>query len=590
VANLGTVDLFGFKINYNTAGHEATPLYNGNIAETEWKTKKDNVLRWYKYGYDALNRITKGISSDGKFDLGSEANPMTYDKNGNILRLYRKGHIVQNPNINNPSDYDIMDNLSYYYNGNQLHSVTDGAVTTGFKDGNVSDTDFNTTADNDYTYDANGNMLKDANKGITAITYNHLNLPTSVTLAGGTISYIYDATGVKLEKMVTEGTTITLTKYAGNYLYQGGTLQFFNHPEGYVENDNGTFRYHYQYKDHLGNIRLSYTNSGSAGSPNVVISEENNYYPFGLNHKGYNDIGNGYGNSVAKKFKFGGKELQDDLIGGKNLDWYDFSARNYDPALGRWMNIDPMAELMYSHSPYNFAFNNPVYFVDLDGMAPSGGNAFTDYYDNGRGLIIYDPNVNGPEDVPDGGTYLGDTYFDKNTGTYWDENGNSHNTTQKLPEVVVTGNSKNLNGSRNWGNGLEDRGPSGNPMVSIDINDLPGIQSSAVGALSELADFMKLLIHAIYVYYEVAPKPNESTMENKVEEEAKNTPEEIMVLVEKTTIRRVDSPYGQQGLRINTSTSKMSVPRKDSLRTAIENRRSLQRKTDSINQVYNEKK
>jgi RHS repeat-associated protein len=147
-------------------------------------------------------------------------------------------------------------------------------------------------------------------------------------------------------------------------------LQFFNHPEGYVENDNGTFKYHYQYKDHLGNIRLSYTNSGSAGSPNVVISEENNYYPFGLRHKGYNDIGNGYGNSAAKKYKFGGKELQDDNIAGNSLDWYDFSARNYDPALGRWMNLDPLAEQMRRHSPYNYAFNNPIFFIDYDGMAP----------------------------------------------------------------------------------------------------------------------------------------------------------------------------------------------------------------------------
>lgn len=73
---------------------------------------------------------------------------------------------------------------------------------------------------------------------------------------------------------------------------------------------------------------------------------------------------------MAQKFGFGGKELQDDNIGGNQLNWYDITARNYDPAIGRWMNVDPLADKMRNNSPYNYAFNNPILYVDPDGRFP----------------------------------------------------------------------------------------------------------------------------------------------------------------------------------------------------------------------------
>jgi RHS repeat-associated protein len=371
-------DLFGFKINYNKVNGDPTvakALYNGNIAETFWSTGSDGIgiIRAYGYKYDQLNRLKDATYqtptlADNKNYFGEN---LDYDKNGNITRLQRK---FMAGVLSNPYDGD-MDNLSYSYNtnSNQLMKVTDSSnETAGFKDDSNG---FNDTVD-DYGYDFNGNMIKDDNKGITLISYNHLNLPKKITFgATGTIDYIYNAAGQKLEKIVTEGLTITSTNYLGGYQYQKphlGTwaLQFFPTAEGYVKNtivsSDNNYSYVFNYTDHLGNVRLSYSDGDKNGTiATTEIVEESNYYPFGLKHSGYN----GYV-ATDYKYKFNGKELQDDDIGGSKLNMYDYGARNYDPALGRWMNVDPLAEKFPSCSPYSFSFNNPIVFVDPDGRAP----------------------------------------------------------------------------------------------------------------------------------------------------------------------------------------------------------------------------
>jgi RHS repeat-associated protein len=380
--NLGN-DLFGFDINYNAPalGSGSEALYNGNISETLWKTANDGITRGYQYGYDALNRIKYATYRGGTQHQASgmlenySVNNVNYDKNGNITTLNRKG-LFENAS-NSTMSMDYVDKLTYQYSpkSNQLINVRDIADVAanntfngGFKD---------KYSGINYIYgDANGNMTKDNNKGITAINYNHLNLPSSVQFDhGGEIHYTYDATGIKLKKEVfqtqpsTSNPVADLTSiYAGNYIYEkdnsGEKLSFFSHPEGYVEKNGAGYDYVYQYKDHLGNVRLSYSdvNQNNSDPVSIQIKEENNYYPFGLEHKGYyNVIQNS--NSAASKFKYNGKEFNDEL----GLDWYDYGARNYDASLGRWMNIDPLAEKYESFSPYYYAANNPIRYVDYDG-------------------------------------------------------------------------------------------------------------------------------------------------------------------------------------------------------------------------------
>mgnify|MGYP001333990887 CR=1 FL=1 len=70
----------------------------------------------------------------------------------------------------------------------------------------------------------------------------------------------------------------------------------------------------------------------------------------------------------AHKYLYNGKELQDEQLGGINLDWYDYGARFYDPALGRWHVPDLMSEKHYDYTPYHYTFNNPVLFTDPLGL------------------------------------------------------------------------------------------------------------------------------------------------------------------------------------------------------------------------------
>ena len=101
-------------------------------------------------------------------------------------------------------------------------------------------------------------------------------------------------------------------------------------------------------------------------------------------------------NGTAHPYKFGGKEHNQEL----GLDWYDFGARNYDASLGRWMNIDPLADGLHEYSPYVYAINNPLIYIDPDGQwpikfsvrafAPSGAFKGYGFHDDGRSFSTSD--------------------------------------------------------------------------------------------------------------------------------------------------------------------------------------------------------
>ena len=330
---------FTQNLYYNTG--VGTARYNGNISSMTWKSGNESTVRGYKFTYDGLDRMlnatygeTAGISTNA--NRFSE-NVTGYDKNGNIKGLQRYGQLSS-------AAYGMIDNLTLTLNGNQLNRVDDAVAASTYNGGFEFKNGAN--AADEYSYDANGNLTKDLNKGISGITYNFLNLPNAVTFSdGSTITYTYGADGTKLRTVHKIGSTTTTTDYCGNVVYENGVQKLLLTEEGYVTLSDS--KYHYYLKDHQGNNRVVISQSGT-------VEETNHYYPFG---------GAFASTSNVQPYKYNGKELDSK----KGLNWYDYGARHYDAALGRFTTNDRFAEKYYSMSPYQYGANNPVNNIDVNG-------------------------------------------------------------------------------------------------------------------------------------------------------------------------------------------------------------------------------
>ena len=344
------------NLYYNTG--VGTAKYNGSISSMTWKAGNESTVRGYKFTYDGLDRLLNGTYGEGE-QLNSNSgryseNVTGYDKNGNITGLERYGR-------SGSSSYGMCDALTYTLNGNQMIRVDDQVSIGAGND----ETDFKDAVKqaNEYTYDANGNLTKDLNKGITGITYNCLNLPNAVTFSdGSTVTYIYSADGTKLRAVHKIGSVTTTTDYCDNVIYENNTAKLLLTGEGYISLSDK--KYHYYLQDHQGNNRVVADKDGN-------VDETNHYYPFG---------GVFASSQNVQPYKYNGKELDTK----KGLNWYDYGAREYDAVLGRFTTMDPMAEKYYAVSPYTYCVNNPIKFVDPTGMlteSPQTGSIRLSFWD-----------------------------------------------------------------------------------------------------------------------------------------------------------------------------------------------------------------
>jgi RHS repeat-associated protein len=287
--NITSNKWFSMDLSYDWGFTSTANQYNGNISGMRWRTSGDGQERAYGFSYDQVNRITKanftqntngGTSWDVSGGIDFTMQGLTYDENGNIKTMQQNGLKIGSTGISSPT----IDNLTYTYTGpsevsNRLLAVTENPSINS-TDNKLGDfTDKNGSLD-DYSYDVNGNLTSDKNKKITAIVYNHLNLPYQISInkddnsgSKGTITYIYDATGNKLEKRTDEvaaaanknPSKTTHTAYLGGSIYENNVLQYFGQEEGRIRpkrDVNGTVKdyvYDYFLKDHLGNVRMVLT-------------------------------------------------------------------------------------------------------------------------------------------------------------------------------------------------------------------------------------------------------------------------------------------------------------------------------------------
>ncbi len=375
-------DIFAMDLYYGEGNqYTGTPgQANGNISGITWGVNFGHK-QTYGFSYDAINRLTSGThrsqltpeewDNDNKYGMSA-----TYDPAGNILTLGRNGVIGTCPLADGsaPFNFGEMDNLSYTYGtGNRLIAISESSNTDyGFKGGGGG-----------ISYDDNGNMTSVGYKGGT-FQYNHLNLPHLFDAGGGDINWKYDAAGTKLQKdVVASDPDATYTKdYILGIEYKDDEVEAIYHSDGRaVLNEDGEFVYEYYIKDHLGNVRVVFSdqdNNGYIWPFGVVggllwngesyyeeegheIVQESHYYPFGM---GMDGSWSGVVNEPNNDYLYNGNERISDL----ELNFDDFNFRTYDASIGRFIQVDLLAEWAPEWTPYRFGFDNPVTYWDPLGL------------------------------------------------------------------------------------------------------------------------------------------------------------------------------------------------------------------------------
>ncbi|GAA3950345.1 hypothetical protein GO495_23095 [Chitinophaga oryziterrae] len=264
---------FGMQLFYNS-GFSGKKL-DGNLSGTIWRRKGNaDVAHAYGYTYDAHNRLVKADYSQKASNWTNSDEDYTvavsqYDENGNLVKMKQEGMLAGKAKA-------TIDDLTYEYlaSSNRLNGVTDPQ---GDKQvGDFKNYSGRAAGSIDYTYDTEGNITGDKNRGIT-FTYDYLlGKPQKITFnanANKYITYTNDITGNLLERTVKNESTTNTYTYINGAMYKDNVLQYVLFDDGRVRKTaNNTFVYDYFLTDQLDNTR-------------TVITEETNIYGYKATHE-----------------------------------------------------------------------------------------------------------------------------------------------------------------------------------------------------------------------------------------------------------------------------------------------------------------
>lgn len=366
----------------DSAFAHVVPCYNGNISYSRLVSAVDTLSFYNRY--DEQNRLERSCLSP-KYNDRTIGEVFSYDDAGNIVSLKRHNGIR------------FIDVLTYYYGnngGNQPISITDNVQPSSLY-GTIEYHNGSSHNDTTMLYDGNGNLISDADRGISVISYNILNLPDTIQfLNGNQIVNLYDAAGRKYQSKVFTNLATTITPYyhIANYSYTNDSIEYRitdykGNIETYFTSRDTTRRifntigyytdstYYHYIKDHLGNI------CAIVNSENDSAVQSTLYYASGV------PIANSFGRD-KQPYLYNGKEF----IEAHGLNEYDSQARMYYATIMRTTTMDPLAEEYYHISPYAWCGNNPIAFIDPDGnkvwMFDKNGNLEHSEDDNTQDALV----------------------------------------------------------------------------------------------------------------------------------------------------------------------------------------------------------